>query len=185
MEDKAVIQIDEKEDNPLRALCQPVAKSEFGSDELLNLIAIMKFEATRDHDGVALAAPQIGVCKRIFVIAVRSYDDNQKWRPEVFINPEIVDNSKKMISVHEGCLSVRGIYGRTDRCKNVTVKAYDEHGNVFTYGAGGLIAHIIQHEADHLDGILFIDHGYELEEYDYKVEHDSFDKKHRNKQYLK
>lgn len=179
MEDKVVIQIDEKDDNPLRIVCVPVNKNEFGTEELLKLISQMKLEATRDHDGVALAAPQIGVCKRIFVIASRSYDDGQKWRPEVFINPEIIDNSKKSISVHEGCLSVRGIYGKTDRYKNVTVKAYDEYGNVFTYGAGGLIAHIIQHESDHLDGILFIDHGYELEEYDYKADTDAFDKRHK------
>ncbi len=183
MEDNKVIQIDEKEDNPLRAICVPVAKDEFGSEDLFKLIAQMKFEATRDHDGVALAAPQISVCKRIFVIAARSYDNGQKWRPEVFINPEIVDNSKKVLSVHEGCLSVRGIYGKTDRYKNVTVKAYDEHGNTFTYGSGGLISHIIQHEIDHLEGILFIDHGYEMEEYDYKADTDAFDKRH--KQYLK
>ncbi len=183
MQSNKVIQIDDRDDNPLRAICIPVTKDEFGTEELLKLITQMKFEATRDHDGVALAAPQIGICKRIFVIANRSYDKDQKWRPEVFINPEIIDSSKKMLSVHEGCLSVRGIYGRTDRYKNITVRAHDEHGNVFTYGAGGLIAHIIQHEIDHLEGILFIDHGYELEEYDYKSDTDAFDKRH--KQYLK
>ena len=144
-----------------------MTKSEFGSDELLDLIKAMKAEAVQDHDGVALAAPQLGVNKRIFVIAERSYKNGQKWKPEVFINPEIVDSSKKMVTVHEGCLSVRGIYGSTDRYKNITVNAYDEMGNKFTYGAGGLIAHIIQHETDHLDGILFIDHGYEMEEYDH------------------
>ncbi len=162
-----VIQLDESETNPLRQICAEVKKSEFGTEELLNLIKTMQAEAVRDHDGVALAAPQIGICKRVFVIAARSFDISQKWRPEVFINPIITDSSKKSVSVHEGCLSVRGIYGRTDRYKNITVNAYDESGNKFTYGAGGLIAHIIQHEIDHLDGILFIDHGYEMEEYDH------------------
>lgn len=172
-----VIQLDDSQANPLRAICSPVKQSEFGTTELLSTINLMKTESVRDHDGVALAAPQISVTKRIFVIASRSYDDDQKWRPEVFINPQIADTSKRMVSVHEGCLSVRGIYGRTDRYKNVTVIAYDEYGNRFTYGAGGLIAHIIQHEIDHLDGILFIDHGYELGEYDYKDENN----KHRHK----
>ena len=162
---KRVIQLDNREDNPLRLISVPVKKDEFGSAELLELIRIMKDEAIRDHDGVALAAPQISVNKRIFVIAERSYDISQKWKPQVFINPEVVQTSKKSISVHEGCLSVRDIYGRTNRYKNITVNAYDEMGNKFTYGAGGLIAHIIQHEMDHLDGILFIDHGYELAEY--------------------
>ena len=167
--DKAnlVIQLDESENNPLRQVCEEVKRSEFGTDELLSLVRTMKTEAVRDHDGVALAAPQLGICKRMFVIAPRSFDTTQKWRPEVFINPSITDTSKKSIGVHEGCLSVRGIYGMTDRYKNVTVTAYDENGNKFTYGAGGLIAHIIQHEIDHLDGILFIDHGYEMEEYDH------------------
>ena len=162
-----VIQLDDNEANPLRLENQSVASAEFGSEELLSFIKNMKSEATKDHDGVAIAAPQLGVNKKIFVIAERSYKDGQKWKPEVFINPEIVDSSKKMVTVHEGCLSVRGIYGSTDRYKNITVNAYDEMGNKFTYGAGGLIAHIIQHEYDHLDGILFIDHGYELEEYDH------------------
>ena len=165
--DYKIIQLDDNENNPLRLENILVTKSEFGSDELLDLIKAMKAEAVQDHDGVALAAPQLGVNKRIFVIAERSYKNGQKWKPEVFINPEIVDSSKKMVTVHEGCLSVRGIYGSTDRYKNITVNAYDEMGNKFTYGAGGLIAHIIQHETDHLDGILFIDHGYEMEEYDH------------------
>ncbi len=183
VKENIVIQLDDKEENPLRSVCTAISKEEFGTEALLELIKTMKAEAVRDHDGVALAAPQISICKRIFVIASRSYDDKSKWRPEVFINPEIVDNSKKMMSVQEGCLSVRGIYGRTDRYKNVTIKAYDEYGNAFTYGAGGLIAHIIQHEIDHLDGILFIDHGYEMEEYDYKADTDAFDKRHSR--YLK
>lgn len=166
-DDKKVIQLDDNPNNPLRLISDPVQKSEFGSQELLDIIAAMKMEAIRDHDGVALAAPQISINKRIFVIAERSYDEKQKWKPQVFINPEIIDNSKKTMCVHEGCLSVRDIYGKTDRYKNITVKAYDEYGHQFTYGAGGLIAHIIQHEIDHLDGILFIDHGYELTEYDH------------------
>jgi peptide deformylase len=67
--------------------------------------------------------------------------------------------------MQEGCLSVRWIYGKTKRYTHVTIEAYDEYGKKFTYGASGLIAHIFQHETDHLHGTLFIDHGYELEEF--------------------
>ena len=59
--------------------------------------------------------------------------------------------------MHEGCLSVRPLWGEVNRSLNATVTAYDEHGTKFTRGAGGLLAHIFQHETDHLDGILFID----------------------------
>jgi peptide deformylase len=67
--------------------------------------------------------------------------------------------------MQEGCLSVRWVYGKTTRAVSVTIEAYDEMGNKFSYGASGLIAHIFQHETDHLDGILFIDHGFDLEEF--------------------
>ena len=67
--------------------------------------------------------------------------------------------------MEEGCLSVRWIYGKTKRFSHVSIEAYDEYGEKFSYGASGLIAHIFQHEIDHLHGILFIDHGYNLEEY--------------------
>ena len=67
--------------------------------------------------------------------------------------------------MQEGCLSVRWIYGKTTRSLNATVEAYDVEGNKFSYGASGLIAHIFQHEIDHLHGVLFIDHGFDFEEF--------------------
>lgn len=164
-----IVQLDESPENVLRQVCDEVKRSEFGTEELLKIIDKMKKEAVHDIDGVAIAAPQIGVAKRIFVIAKKAYKGEAKWTPEVFINPKIIDTSKKHKVVHEGCLSVRGIYGCTERAMNVTVTAYDEMGNKFTYGAGGLISHIIQHENDHLDGVLFIDHGFDFEEYDHNV----------------
>ena len=154
-----------KENEILRADCVAIKQKEFGSAELLELIKKMKQATRQDPDGVALAAPQIAINKRIFVVdPERGYTVDAKWRPEVFINPEIVKTSNKMELKHEGCLSVRGIYGDTWRAINVTVQAYDENGNKFSFGAGGLTAHIIQHEIDHLDGILFIDHGLNLED---------------------
>jgi peptide deformylase len=147
----------------LRATSAPVSKNEFGTPELKKMIQEMKEIAHRESDGVALAAPQIGINKRIFVIdETRGYKPDAIWRPSVFINPTITKTSNKQEIKDEGCLSVRGIYGNTWRATNVTVKAYDENGNVFSYGAGGLVAHIVQHEIDHLDGVLFTDHGFDF-----------------------
>ena len=156
----------EKEDAILRDVCKPVKKSEFGTNELKDLITRMQHAAHQEPDGVALAAPQIGVNKTIFVIDERAYSDDAKFRPLVFINPEIVKASKKQEIKEEGCLSVRGIWGKTWRATTVTVKAYNIDGHPFTFGATDLIAHIIQHEYDHLDGVLFTDHGFEFSEYD-------------------
>lgn len=168
----------EKEDSVLRDNCVPVKKSEFGTEELKSLIQKMQSAAHQEPDGVALAAPQIGVNKAIFVIDERAYADDAKFKPLVFINPEITKSSKKQEIKEEGCLSVRGIWGKTWRATTVTVKAYTEDGHPFTFGATGLIAHIIQHETDHLEGILFTDHGFEFSEYDpYAINNDKQDEK--------
>ncbi len=156
----------EKEDNVLRDACKPVKKAEFGTPELRELIQKMQDAAHQEPDGVALAAPQIGINKAIFVIDERAYNETAKFRPLIFINPEIQKASRKQEIKEEGCLSVRGIWGKTWRATTVTVKAYNVDGHPFTFGAAGLIAHIIQHEYDHLDGVLFTDHGFDFSEYD-------------------
>ncbi len=159
-----VLQIDERKDNPLRGEARLVKNSEFGSEELERIIAAMTRALSREEDGVAIAAPQIGLPLSLFVIAEKAYPEDAKWKPLVFINPRITKASKKMEEMQEGCLSVRWIYGKTDRAISVTLEAYDFNGNKFTYGASGLIAQIFQHETDHLHGILFIDHGHDFEE---------------------
>lgn len=163
--DQTIIQIDEKEDNTLRAVAREIKKSEFGSEYLKSVVFAMTSALAKEHDGVAIAAPQIDLPLRIFVVNEKAYEPKAKWKPLVFINPRITKASKKMEEMHEGCLSVRWIYGRTKRYSNVTIEAYDVMGNKFTFGAGGLIAQIFQHETDHLEGILFIDHGYDFEEF--------------------
>lgn len=165
MKTAPIVQIDDRKDNPLRSIAVPVKKNEFGTKELKETIKTMLETLAKENDGVALAAPQVGISKRIFVVSPASYDENAKWKPLVFINPELTKASKKMVEQQEGCLSVRWIYGKTHRHVSATVEAYDENGNKFSFGASGLLAHIFQHEMDHLDGILFIDHGYDLEEY--------------------
>lgn len=101
-------------------------------------------------DGVGLAAPQIG--KNIRMIIVRYKDNNL-----VIINPKIIKKSLLKEWDEEGCLSVPGIFGDVKRCKKITIKYLDELGKEKKLSAEGLLARIIQHEIDHLDGILFID----------------------------
>jgi peptide deformylase len=160
-----ILQIDNDDKNPLRAHAAQVKKADFGSAELKEIVSTMQKALAKEQDGVALAAPQIGISKRIFVVAPAAYEETAKWKPLVFINPTLTKASRKKEERQEGCLSVRWIYGKTKRHVGVTVEAQDIGGNKFSFGATGLIAHIFQHETDHLDGILFIDHGYDLEEY--------------------
>lgn len=159
--------LDEK--SILRKEAKPVKKEEFGTPELKKIVSDMEEAMANEDDGVAIAAPQIGIAKRIFCIKERAYTlegKENKWKPLVFINPKIKKVSKKMVEADEGCLSVRPLYGTTFRHTNVTLEAQDINGVKFTFGASGLIAHIFQHECEHLDGILFIDHAEDLQEID-------------------
>lgn len=113
-------------------------------------------------NGVAIAAPQIGVSLRIFLVHDTNPDTEARGKTEkipdlVAINPKLVKVSTKKHVVGEGCLSVPEYYGAVKRSTNATIRAYDEHGNLYERGAGGLLAQIFQHEVDHLDGILFVD----------------------------
>ena len=109
------------------------------------------------QNGVGLAAPQIGENVRVFVIDVSTNDE--PLNPMVFINPKIIKKSGAVIS-HEGCLSFPEAFTDVKRYANVMVKALDRNGRSFILEAkdGTLLARCIQHEFDHLDGILFIDH---------------------------
>lgn len=109
------------------------------------------------QNGVGLAAPQIGENYRVFVIDVST--GNEPLNPIVFINPKIIKKSGACIS-HEGCLSFPEAYTDVKRYANVMIKAQDRNGRSFVLEAkdGSLLARAIQHEFDHLDGILFIDH---------------------------
>ena len=108
------------------------------------------------YTAVAIAAPQIGVSKRIFIIEDQS-EDRDSLPSFVAINPKLTKLSKKTDEVGEGCLSIPEYYGVVKRSRNVTLRALDENGQLYERGAGKLLAQIIQHENDHLDGILFVD----------------------------
>ena len=115
------------------------------------------FDTMYSQNGVGLAAPQIGINYRVFVVDTAV--NNEPLNPLVFINPKIIKKSGAVVS-QEGCLSFPEAYTDVKRYKNVTVKALDENGKSFILEAkdGSLLARAIQHENDHLDGILFIDH---------------------------
>lgn len=144
----------------LHAIAEEITPEEIANGTVAKLIKDMKAALkTYDVDGytaVAIAAPQIGVSKRLFLIDDQS-DDRDSLPSLVAINPQIVKVSKKTHLVGEGCLSVPDTYGEVRRHKNVVMRALDETGAEYERGAGGLLAQIIQHEHNHLDGILFTD----------------------------
>ena len=112
-------------------------------------------------NGVAIAAPQIGIPLRIFLVHDTEEDSEIKKKKSipdlVAINPTIIKLSKKKKVVGEGCLSVPEHYGAVERSERATIRAYDEQGNEYERGASGILAQIFQHEVDHLDGTLFVD----------------------------
>src|SRR3989344_2104735 len=149
----------------LRAIAKLVPEELFGSAELERLVADMSEALDRYPEGVALAAPQIGVSYRLFIVRKdRTLSPPPPTSPEVdvYINPEVVKTSRKCAKMDEGCLSVHGVYGTTKRHERVTIKARRPDGSRFQRGAGGLMAQIFEHEIDHLNGILFIDHAEHL-----------------------
>lgn len=154
--------------NVLREIAKPVKASEFGTSELQKILDDMSSALKKEFDGIAIAAPQIGISKRIFIVSPEAYEQAKdlKIKPLVFINPKIIKKSRKTMEVDEGCLSVRPWYGTMKRARNVTLEFQDFKGQKFVMGSGGLLAHIFQHEYDHLDGILFTDHAKNLQEID-------------------
>lgn len=140
----------------LRKKAAPVGNQK--SPEIQKLIADMII-TMKQAGGIGLAAPQVGHSLTIFIINVED-------KIYVFINPEIKDISEDKIPFEEGCLSVQKIWGPVVRPKKLTIKAVDENGKPIKIRAKGLLARVIQHEMDHLNGILFIDKAEKL----YKIE---------------
>lgn len=122
--------------------------------EVLSLIKEMKITLAQAENGVGLAAPQVGKNIRLFVVAEEVIKDGHM----VFINPDITQVSKKLLTEEEGCLSLPGDWYELARADRVTIKAIDETGAKFKMRAKGILARLILHEVDHLNGILFIDH---------------------------
>ena len=113
------------------------------------------FETMYEENGVGLAATQVDIHQRIVVMDV---SDSDKKTPLTFINPEIIKKSEETFINEEGCLSVPGCYAKVTRHERVTIKALDRNGKEFTLDGDELLSICMQHELDHLAGILFIDY---------------------------
>lgn len=168
----------------LRATAAEIPAVDIGSEKLNTLIADMKALLSKEEYGVALAAPQVGESLRLFVVSGRAIvkrkqasnrrniseesdlkaeSQEQEATPDqVYINPVLTKLSRGKKDKHEGCLSVRGKWGMVPRAEKASITALDEHGKKITRGASGLLAHIFQHEIDHLNGVLYTDKAKEL-----------------------
>lgn len=170
----------------LREKSREIPPDDIRSPAVQTLIADMKELLSREQYGVALAACQVGEPVRLFIVSGAALSHGSRTAPDepesedkeikeepalpdqVYINPVLLKMSRGKKDKHEGCLSIRGKWGIVPRAEKATIQAYDEHGVAFTRGASGFLAHIFQHEMDHLDGILYTDKVTEL--YDDKPE---------------
>ena len=134
-------------------LLRITTKSVLNIDDELKNIAFKMLNFMDINNGVGLAAPQIGLDLSIFVIR-----ENIVSKPLIFINPLITETSFELSVYKEGCLSIPGVYYDLLRPKSVVIEAYDENGKFFKIENSSLLARIIQHEMDHLKGVLFIDY---------------------------
>ena len=125
------------------------------NDEIKTLAKDM-LDTMYDAPGIGLAAPQVGVLKRIVVMDLAK--DDETPAPIVMINPEITKFGEELVTTEEGCLSIPELYYEVERPSTVTVKYTDLDGKEVVRDAGDRLAICIQHELDHLDGVLYIDH---------------------------
>ncbi len=172
----------------LRKKARELAPDEIKSGKIQKLIRDMSETLRAIEVGVGLAAPQVGKSLRIFLVSqetlslrrdrdkldvneLKKSKREREWTYLVFINPKIIKTSKKKNLLAEGCLSVSDpagklVYGQVERFEKLTVEARDQTGKKFTRGASELFAQVIQHEFDHLEGILFIDKAREIKTID-------------------
>ena len=149
----------------LRARAKPLSAADIRSPRIQQLIDDM-FETMREYQGIGLAAPQVHVSLRVFVAGVdrKTAVDDDRDDDEVsevplmaLINPEITPVGRETIEDWEGCLSIPDIRGRVPRARDIVVRAYDRTGKRIEKQVSGFTARVIQHETDHLDGVLFFD----------------------------
>jgi len=157
------------EPNPtLRKRSAEVETSELGSSAVKEVISDLIETLAVSEDGIGIAAPQIAISLRIFIISEeakyidapadkRPKKEKKEWKNLIYINPVVSGFSKRKVEGAEGCLSVPKKFGIVPRHEKLRVSAYDENGVKFSRGASKFLARVIQHELDHLDGVLFID----------------------------
>ncbi|WEK42869.1 MAG: peptide deformylase [Candidatus Sphingomonas colombiensis] len=157
----SVMPIVEIPDPRLRLVCEPV---EAVDDDVRTLVADM-FDTMYAAHGIGLAASQVGVIRRVMVVDLQERETEEedakpeaKRDPRAFINPEILSVSDEMSTYSEGCLSIPEQYAEVERPARCRVKWLDENGAPHEEEFSGLMATCVQHEIDHLNGVLFIDH---------------------------
>jgi peptide deformylase len=139
-------------DKRLRLTSEPVKRIDSGIRKLIDDL----FETMYEAPGIGLAAIQIGIAKRVVTMDLSKKDEEQQ--PQVFINPEVVWSSQETSKYEEGCLSIPEFYEEVERPAKVKVKYLGIDGNEREIEASGLLATCLQHEIDHTNGVLFIDH---------------------------
>ena len=155
----------------LQERCSEV--TQFSTNELDSLIQDL-FDTMHAEDGAGIAAPQIGVLKRVVIFGVE--DDNPRYPGRgfvpttVLINPVITPIGDEMEDGWEGCLSVPGMRGLVSRYQRISYRGYDEKGNVIERRAEGFHARVVQHECDHLDGILYPQRIKDMTQFGFKEE---------------
>ena len=141
----------------LRAKARPLEKAEIRSAVVQKLIDDM-MDTMAEYHGVGLAAPQVHEGLRIFVAALDDgEEDEEEAAPLALINPEITVVGSDVIEDWEGCLSIPDIRGRVPRARQIVVRGFERSGKKMELRASGFTARVIQHETDHLDGVLFLD----------------------------
>lgn len=169
-----ILEVLQEPSKVLRKRAHEVNFEEIKSEKIQTLIKNMSETLHSIDIGIGLAAPQVGESLRIFLISeealvakrdkenvdreeYKKHKSEKKWKHFVFINPSIVRTSKDTEVVPEGCLSVDQIFGQIKRAKRAVIEAYNEEGKKFRRSGSALFAQAMQHETDHLNGILFID----------------------------
>jgi peptide deformylase len=154
-----ILSVAQRGEDILKLKAAPVANSEFNSAWLQQLAAAM-YATMSERAGVGIAAPQVYVSKRVIIVASRPnprYPDAPEMDAVVMVNPEILVFSAETCLGEEGCLSVPNERGQVERAKVVTVRYHTLQGDVVDASYEGFPARIVQHEVDHLDGVLFVD----------------------------
>jgi peptide deformylase len=171
-----MVKIVQKGEKVLRQKAKEVDLKNIADKKIKAILTKMTKALWASPNGVAIAAPQIGESLRVFLIEASVFDKEgftdeekkKKRQPMVFINPKITRVSKKKVPMPEGCLSVDKVFGNVERSDKLTIESYDEHGKKKTRNVSGFLAQIVQHEFDHLEGVLFVDKATQLK----KVEDD-------------
>ncbi|MEE2792910.1 MAG: peptide deformylase [Acidobacteriota bacterium] len=155
----------------LRTRAQPLDPADIDTPRVQRLIDDM-FETMHDSQGIGLAGPQVHESIRLFVAGVD--DSDGAMSPVVIINPEVTPVGSRVEEDWEGCLSIPDIRGRVPRATDIRLRAFDRHGQVISLNANGFPARVLQHETDHLDGVLFFDRMTAFESLTFLEEYDRY-----------